>query len=107
SEITTWREWERLLMMVNHIVVTRPGYEVNDPIGLRDRIVDVRSKTDFEVESDATRIYLTDIVMRDVSATRIRGLANEGQMNELAQLVSAPVAEYIRKYALYRESNEA
>ena len=27
SEITTWREWERLLTMTNHIVVTRPGYE--------------------------------------------------------------------------------
>src|SRR5919112_271501 len=27
SEITTWREWERLLLMTNHIVVTRPGYE--------------------------------------------------------------------------------
>ena len=27
AEITTWREWERLLTMTNHIVVTRPGYE--------------------------------------------------------------------------------
>src|SRR6476619_4294821 len=27
SEITTWREWERLLSMTNHIVVARPGYE--------------------------------------------------------------------------------
>src|SRR5262245_46321042 len=24
SEITTWREWERLLTIINHIVVTRP-----------------------------------------------------------------------------------
>src|SRR4029450_11376403 len=27
AEITTWREWERLLAMTNHIVVTRPGFE--------------------------------------------------------------------------------
>src|SRR5918998_1987542 len=27
SEITTWREWERLLTMTSFIVVTRPGYE--------------------------------------------------------------------------------
>ena len=27
SEITTWRDWERLLAMTNYIVVTRPGYE--------------------------------------------------------------------------------
>jgi len=107
SEIATWREWERLLTMVNHIVVTRPGYEVAGPAELKNRTVDIRSKTEFEVESDTTRIYLTDIVMRDVSATRIRGLASEGRMKELAQLVSEPVAEYIQKYALYRESNEA
>src|SRR6185503_18884035 len=27
SEITTWRGWERLLSMSNHVVVTRPGYD--------------------------------------------------------------------------------
>src|SRR6185295_16369127 len=40
SEITTWREWERLLTITNHIVVTRPGYEVAGPKGVADRIVD-------------------------------------------------------------------
>jgi nicotinate-nucleotide adenylyltransferase len=107
SEITTWREWERLLTMVNHIVVTRPGYDVDGPVKLKERVVDVRSKMKVEIEADSTRIYLTDIVMRDVSATRIRTLASEGQTEELAQLVSEPVAEYILKYALYREKNEA
>ena len=44
SEITTWREWERLLSMTNHIVVTRPGYEpVTTHVGkISERIVDVR-----------------------------------------------------------------
>jgi nicotinate-nucleotide adenylyltransferase len=107
SEITTWREWERLLKITNHIVVTRPGYEVVGPETFADRIVDLRSSTDTCIDANSTRIYLTDVVMRDVSATKIRALANEGHFNELAQLVSAPVAEYIQKYALYRESNEA
>src|SRR5678810_280324 len=45
SEITTWREWERLLTMTNHIVVTRPGYEpTTTHVGaLSERIVDLRS----------------------------------------------------------------
>ncbi|HEY0724352.1 MAG TPA: nicotinate-nucleotide adenylyltransferase, partial [Pyrinomonadaceae bacterium] len=45
SEITTWREWERLLTMTNHIVVTRPGYEpVTTHVGaIRERIVDSRA----------------------------------------------------------------
>src|SRR5215216_2231067 len=44
SEIMTWREWERLLAMMNHIIVTRPGYEpVTTHVGsLGERIVDLR-----------------------------------------------------------------
>ena len=44
-EITTWREWERVLALSNHIVVTRPGYELSvehvTP-AIRERIVDLR-----------------------------------------------------------------
>lgn len=87
SEIQTWREWERLLTMVNHIVVTRPGYEVGEaPPG--------------------ARVLFTDAVMQDVSATNIRRLAGEGRMDEVARLVPGPVAEYIRKYEIYRDTNE-
>lgn len=107
SEITTWREWERLLTMVNHIVVTRPGYDLAGPAKLRERIVDLRSGVKPGMEVDSNKIYLTDIVMTDVSATRIRTLAQNGKSEELVQLVAEPVAEYIKKYALYRESNEA
>ena len=46
AEITTWREWERLLTIVNHIVVTRPGYEVKFGTGqctsCPSEVVDVR-----------------------------------------------------------------
>jgi len=89
SEISTWREWERLLMIVNHIVVTRPGYEV-----------------DKTLPSRAARVFFTDAVMKDVSATNIRRLVAAGRFDELAQLVPEPVAEYIRKYELYRDTNE-
>jgi nicotinate-nucleotide adenylyltransferase len=45
SEITTWREWERLLAMTNHVVVSRPGYEpARTHVGThRERIIDLRS----------------------------------------------------------------
>lgn len=90
SEIQTWREWERLLTMVNHIVVTRPGYEV-------------AAAPPAEV---AARVLFTDAVMNNVSATGIRRLAREGRMDELTGLVPEPVAEYIRKYEIYRDTNE-
>jgi nicotinate-nucleotide adenylyltransferase len=90
SEIATWRDWERLLKMTNHIVVTRPGYEVAPAAeALRDRI------------------HFTDVVMKDISATNIRRLASEGRHEELEKLVPPSVANYIRKYGIYRDSNEA
>ena len=90
SEIQTWRDWKRLLQMTNHIVVTRPGYEVPPaPAELKDQI------------------FFTDAVMKDISATNIRRLASEGRYDELGQMVPGPVANYIKKYRIYRDSNEA
>jgi len=86
SEITTWRDWERLLTMTNHIVVTRPGYEVPPaPRGTGDRI------------------FFTDAVMKDISATNIRRLASAGRHEELKDLVPQTVANYIKKYQIYRD----
>jgi nicotinate-nucleotide adenylyltransferase len=103
SEITTWREWERLLSMTNHIVVTRPGYEpVRTHVGaVGERIVDLRSGQSPQVEGDK-KIYFTDVVMKDVSATAIRRLASEGRINELIGQVPGPVLEYIKKYGIYK-----
>ena len=89
SEITTWREWERLLTMVNHIVATRPGHAIDETL-----------------PTPNARVFFTDAVMRDISATNIRRLAGEGRFEELTRMVPAPVAEYIRKYELYRDTNE-
>ena len=113
SEITTWRDWERLLTMTSHIVVTRPGYDVgNEHVGafLRDRIVDLRS-----LDNDAgkiqqlsgARIFVTDVVNKDISATEIRDVAKQGRFDDLNNLVPQPVAEYIKKYGIYRDSHEA
>lgn len=109
SEITTWREWERLLSMTNHIVVARPGYEpAATHVGaIEERIVDLRGgKTPPRTEG-AKKIFFTDVVMKDVSATNIRRLASEGRFGELTGLVPGPVLEYIKKYGIYRELNEA
>lgn len=109
SEITTWREWERLLSMTNHIVVARPGYEpaATDVGAIEERIVDLRGGKTPPQSEDGKKIFFTDVVMRDVSATNIRRLASEGRMEELTGLVPGPVLEYIKKYGIYRELNEA
>lgn len=89
SEINTWRDWERLLKTISHIVVTRPGYEI-----------------DKTLPAPHARVFFTDVVMKDISATGIRRSVATGRFDELARLVPEPVAEYIRKYELYRDTNE-
>ena len=111
AEITTWREWRRLLTLANLIVVTRPGYEISAAqVGAEtaSSIVDLRGAT----ESAGTgapgskKIFVTDAVMLDVSATEIRRAAGENDSEKLNELVPLEVAEYIRKYRLYRNTNE-
>ena len=110
AEIATWHQWERVLAASNHIVVTRPGYEIETahfPPGVRDRIVDVRQRDDQEVkarlaDSAGSRIYITDAVMADYSATRIRESARAAGAEELSRLVPPTVADYILKYELYK-----
>ena len=95
--------------MVNHIVVTRPGYDLDGPKEMAERVVDLRVNKSTNVPSvgSDTSIYLTDIVMRDVSATQIRSLAVQRRFQELTQFVPLSVANYIEKYAIYQEPNEA
>ena len=102
-EITTWREWETVLSLTDHIVVTRPGYEiafdhVTDEI--RERIVDLRGDVKPNIESDVNHIFITDAVAMDISATEIR----EKIGNDDAAWrddVPGEVANYIEKYQIY------
>jgi len=113
TEITSWREWRRLLTLTNHIVVSRPGYALgfgHIDADIAARIVDVRGMESGEVNSllssrTSESIFITDAVMTDVSATAIRATAT-GDSRELLDLVPDEVATYIRKYKLYRETNE-
>ena len=113
EEITTWREWERVLTLTDQLVVTRPGYElstghVTDDI--RERIVDVRGATRERVEGElksaqGPRVYLTDAANVEAAATDVRAVAARGDWGALGALVAPAVAEYIRKYGLYRETD--
>lgn len=106
SEITTWRDWQRLLTMCDHIVVTRPGYELDANSAGRAKVIDVRGKGDDEIQtivdkSATPQLFVTDAVFEDVSATTIRAAVKGGKRDELAKMVTAEVAAYIEKYELY------
>ena len=118
AEITTWRDWEKVLTLVNIIVVTRPAY----PIGfmhitreIRERIIDLRGKIqgsrlkiqslkpetlNLELGTEKEQIYITDIVNLDISATEIRRKMREKEY-DWRELVPNEVAKYIEKYDIY------
>jgi nicotinate-nucleotide adenylyltransferase len=113
QDITTWREWEKVLTLVNIIVVTRPDYEigfahVTDKI--RERILDLRKKVPAkaqrreEVESKIqnlkSKIFITNAVQIDISATEIRQKIRENQ-SDWRRDVPPSVVKYIEKYELY------
>ncbi|MFN2454020.1 MAG: nicotinate-nucleotide adenylyltransferase [Pyrinomonadaceae bacterium] len=114
AEICTWREWEKLLRLINYVVITRPGYEFSAAHvtpQIRERIIDVRSMNRVEIkkivnESAGAKIYVTDAVLMNVSATAIRDAVHKGRSAEWLPFVAPPVAAYIRKYELYKDQYE-
>jgi nicotinate-nucleotide adenylyltransferase len=102
ADIRTWRDWEKVLLASDHIVVTRPGYEISfDHVtdAVREHIVDLRSKP--IEETGGRRIYITDAVLYDASATELREDLSDGHL-EREDDIPAEVANYIEKYELYR-----
>lgn len=99
TAIRTWRDWENVLLSSNHIVVSRPGYEIKtDHVtdAVRERIVDQIGQT----HNTGPRIYFTDAVEYDTSATELRDDLSDGVLDRESD-IPAVVAKYIEKYDLY------
>ncbi len=109
KDVTSWYEYERILSEYDVIVATRPGYRNDENIAanlapqLQARVVDLRGGLyPLDETSESARIYLTDYVEVDVSATAVREAVAQGR--SIGELVPAAVASYIEKYRLYRKS---
>lgn len=118
QDITTWREWEKVLTLVDIIVVTRPDYEIGFSHvtgAIRERIVDLRENSNAETQSGngakeksedrrpktGNRIFITDAVQIDVSATGIRQRIREN-VGGWREFVPEEVVKYVEKYKLYQ-----
>ncbi|MEJ7847086.1 MAG: nicotinate-nucleotide adenylyltransferase [Pyrinomonadaceae bacterium] len=108
QDIPTWREWEKVLRMSNHIVVTRPGFEIDFSHvteEIRDRIVDLRNSNtnnaNVDLAGGENRIFITDAVKMDISATRIRRTVGDDSSG-WQKFVPYDVANYIEKYQIYK-----
>ena len=101
-EIAAWREWERVLSLTDHIVVTRPGIEIDVSHVTDDiskRIVDLRGNSNGAMVQKRS-IFITNAVNLDISATEIRRRIRENESTWRAE-VPPEVANYIEKYQIY------
>jgi len=87
--LARWHQPAELLRLAEWIVVSRPGYTLSDPEGYP--LSDEQKK----------RVHLLDAVHEDVSATELRDRLAAGELCE--DLLTEPVAAYIRQHELYRE----
>lgn len=105
TDIRTWREWEKVLLSSDHIVVTRPGYDVGlDHVtdAVRERIIDIRGQRNAGIETQpGKRIFITDAVQFDTSATELREDLSDGKLDREDE-IPAEVAKYTQKYELYK-----
>ena len=85
--IARWRNPRHLLQLAEWIVVSRPGYPLEDPAGL------------ILTDAQRTRIHLLDSIHEDVAATDLRERLAAG--DPCADLLSVPVSTYIRQHHLY------
>jgi nicotinate-nucleotide adenylyltransferase len=83
-----WREPEKLLALAEWIVVSRPGYPLNDLSRLR------------LTPTERVRIHLLETVHEDVSATMLRERLAAG--DDCGDLLPGSVAAYIRSHGIYR-----
>jgi nicotinate-nucleotide adenylyltransferase len=107
-DVTTWREYEEILSEYDVVVATRPGchdFKADQKLATRleNRITDLRGGV-YPSNEDlkSPRIYLTDYVTVDLSATGIREAVQQGR--SIDDMVPPPVAAYIEKYQLYRKA---
>ena len=132
AEIHTWREPMRVLAKANLIVAARPGYDLANPslfdlavrkgasaeskgnqeqVGTNQTaltVIDLRKSPGpgmLDCDDGRTNVFLTEYVRRDISSTEIRRRIRAGV--SIGDLVPEPVARYIQKYGLYRNTRNA
>ena len=109
ADIAKWHEAEALFRECEFVVANRPGYSLADvanalPASLRPRPEATKPFHKHVATGDlvlkGATIHLLGDLHQPASATAIRQAAAAGK--SLQRFVDPPVAEYIRKFGLYR-----
>lgn len=103
NRLHIWKRWKELINYAHLIVVRRPGHPL-DPE--QDQIRELLNQ---QQTSDASKlkkqtagcVYLTEVPMIDISATRLRDIF--GNNNDPTGLLPQTVIEYIKQHDLYKK----
>lgn len=107
EEITTWKDYQRLLDSCHFAVMTRPGYSLRAehlPEAVRRRIVHLRDGLPKAEAAQGYQIYLCEDVWNPISSTAIRQALKERRW---VDGMPPAVLRHIEKYHLYRNADEA
>jgi len=105
-EVDTWKDYEQLLEQCFFIVISRPGYLLDEAKNTLDG--KYREKMYMLAKSESVkdemllsfRIFLLPIEALDIASTEIRGRIKRG--DSLKGMVSERVEAYIRENRLYK-----
>jgi nicotinate-nucleotide adenylyltransferase len=104
--IQTWKDWQRLLLLCNFVVMTRPGYEDRGLEGILP--ADFASRFTYDDTVKGFRgptghvIFFRGVTFLDISSSDIRQRVKAGK--SIKYLVPDAVRHYIVKNSLYGNS---
>jgi nicotinate-nucleotide adenylyltransferase len=103
--IRTWKDWERLILLCNFAVMTRPGYtnqglETILTPQFASRFIYDKDKLGFRGPT-GYMLYFREVTFLDISSSNIRKRAGEGKA--VNYLVSDTVRHYLIKNSLYKQ----
>lgn len=102
--VTTWKDWERLLLLCNFAVMTRPGY---DDMRLTEILpkefagkFTYNKKIDGFTGPTGHTIYFRHTSFLDISSSRMREMVHSGK--SIKYLTTDKVRQYIIKNSIYK-----
>lgn len=102
--ITMWKDWEKLLLLCNFVVMTRPGYKIKRLEELLPH--DFASQFKYNKDTDGFKgptehsIFFREVTFLDISSTDIRDRVKNGK--SIKYIAPEVVCDYISKHLLYR-----
>ncbi len=97
NQLTTWYQWEQLFDTAHVVVMTRPGYKIEQlDAFFTARLTNDRTEL---AQNSAGKLYFQQVSQLDISATSIRNMIAEQQNPGF--LLPDKVIAYIRQHQLY------